>query len=171
MKNKFLNLALAIALVCQSFLGTGVAYAESTNNEVVESVESVENMNEPTIEDIEDKEPIVKEEVLIENEKVEEIENPPKVDESQLQLISEDESYDSDDYVVVTGDGLMTLATAYVGEKYRIPNTTYDFSSIISTWKTQRGMPKLYANTGGVEYTAFCIEPGNQELCTKLGAI
>ena len=160
MKNKFLNLALAIALVCQSFLGTGVAYAESTNNEVVESVESVENMNEPTIEDIEDKEPIVKEEVLIENEKVEEIENPPKVDESQLQLISEDESYDSDDYVVVTGDGLMTLATAYVGEKYRIPNTTYDFSSIISTWKTQRGMPKLYANTGGVEYTAFCIEPG-----------
>ncbi|MDO5792688.1 MAG: SpaA isopeptide-forming pilin-related protein, partial [Turicibacter sp.] len=160
MKNKFLNLTLAISLLFQPFVNIGMAYAESTNNEVVESVESVENLNEPTIEDIEDQEPIAKEEVLIENEKVVEIENPPKIDESQLQLISEDESYDSHDYVVVTADGLMTLATAFVGEKYRISNTAYDFSSIISTWKTTRGIPKLYATTGGVEYTAFCIEPG-----------
>ncbi|MTH20777.1 LPXTG cell wall anchor domain-containing protein [Turicibacter sanguinis] len=159
MKNKFLNLTLAISLLFQPFVNTGVAYAESTNNEVVESVEDVKNLNEPTIEDVEEQEPIVKEEVAIENQKVKEIDNPPK-DESQLQLISEDESYDSDDYIVVTADGLMSLATAYVGEKYRISNTAYDFSSIISTWKTTRGIPKLYATTGGVEYTAFCIEPG-----------
>lgn len=148
MKNKFLNLTLAISLLFQPFVNTGVAYAESTNNEVVESVE-----------DVEGQEPIVKEEVVIENQKVKEIDNPPK-DESQFQLISEDEAYDSDDYVVVTADGLMSLATAYVGEKYRIANTAYDFSSIISTWKTTRGIPRLYATTGGIEYTAFCIEPG-----------
>ena len=118
MKNKFLNLTLAISLLFQPFVNTGVAYAESTNNEVVESVEDVKNLNEPTIEDVEEQEPIVKEEVAIENQKVKEIDNPPK-DESQLQLISEDESYDSDDYIVVTADGLMSLATAYVGEKYR----------------------------------------------------
>ena len=159
MKNKFLNLTLAISLLFQPFVNTGVAYAESTNNEVVESVEDVKNLNEPTIEDVEGQEPIVKEEVAIENQKVKEIDNPPK-DESQFQLISEDEAYDSDDYVVVTADGLMSLATAYVGEKYRIANTAYDFSSIISTWKTTRGIPRLYATTGGIEYTAFCIEPG-----------
>ena len=160
MKNKFLNLTLAISLLFQPFVNTGVAYAESTNNEVVESVEDVKNLNEPTIEDVEGQEPIVKEDVAIENEKVKEIDNPPKLDESNLELISEDESYDSDDYVVMTSDGIMTVATAYVGEKYRIANTAYDFSSIISTWKTTRGIPRLYATTGGVEYTAFCIQPG-----------
>ncbi|MEE0426309.1 MAG: SpaA isopeptide-forming pilin-related protein, partial [Turicibacter sp.] len=160
MKNKFLNLTLAISLLFQPFVNTGVAYAESTNNEVVESVEDVKNLNEPTIEDVEGEEPIAREDVAIENEKVKEIDNPPKLDESNLELISEDESYDSDDYVVMTSDGIMTVATAYVGEKYRIANTAYDFSSIISTWKTTRGIPKLYATTSGVEYTAFCIEPG-----------
>ena len=69
MKNKFLNLTLAISLLFQPFVNTGVAYAESTNNEVVESVEDVKNLNEPTIEDVEEQEPIVKEEVAIENQK------------------------------------------------------------------------------------------------------
>lgn len=161
MKTKFLNLTLAILLLFQPFLNTGLAYAESlNNNEMTDSVEEVKNLNEPTIEEVEGQEPIVKEEVAIENQDVKEIDNPPKSDESNLGLISEDETYNSDDYVVVTSEGVMTMAIAYVGEKYRISNTAYDFSSIISTWKTTRGIPRLYAITGGIEYTAFCIEAG-----------
>ena len=159
---KFLNLTLAIALTFQSFLGTGIIQAETkTNEELVESVEEVENLNDSSLtEMIENQEPIAKEEVAIENESVEEIENPPKGENKDIQLISEDEDYGSSDYVIMTEDGIVTYATAYVGEHYRIPNTGYDFSSIIPTWKTTRGMPKLYANNGGVEYAAFCIEPG-----------
>ena len=75
MKNKFLNLTLAISLLFQPFVSTGVAYAESTNNEVVESVEDSKNLNEPTIEDVDGQEPIVKDDVAIESTKVEEIDN------------------------------------------------------------------------------------------------
>ncbi len=160
---KILNLTLAFALTFQSFLGTGIIHAEvMSNEELVESVEEVENLNNPSTDEmIEDQEPIAKEEVPVESEKVEENENPPKAEKNtDIQLISEDEDYGSSDYVIMTEDGIVTYATAYVGEHYRIPNTGYDFSSIIPTWKTSRGMPKLYANNGGVEYTAFCIEPG-----------
>ncbi len=162
---KFLNLTLAFALTFQSFLGTGIIHAESTkaNEELVESVEEVENLNDPSIEDmVENQEPIAEDKVAIENEEVEEMENPPQQhsENGALGLVSEDEDYGSDDYVIMTADGIMTLATATVGEHYRIPNTSYDFSSIISTWKTSRGMPKLYAINGGTEYAAFCIEPG-----------
>lgn len=115
---KFLNLTLAIALTFQSFLGTGIIQAETkTNEELVESVEEVENLNDSSLtEMIENQEPIAKEEVAIENESVEEIENPPKGENTDIQLISEDEDYGSSDYVIMTEDGIVTYATAYVGE-------------------------------------------------------
>ena len=81
---KLLNVTLAVALIFQSFLGTGVVQASTTDEIIqVEEVVEVENLNEPVLEDVVGQEPIVEEEEVNENEMVEEIENPPKEEEQQ----------------------------------------------------------------------------------------
>ena len=79
-------MTLAIALVFQSFLGTGLVQATTLDESIViEQVEEVENLNEPVLEDVVEQEPIVEEEEVNENEMVEEIENPPKEEQQEVE--------------------------------------------------------------------------------------
>ena len=89
---KLLNVTLAVALVFQSFLGTGMVQASTTDEVIqVEEVMEVENLNEPVLEDIVEQEPIVvKDEVMNESEVTEDIEIPPKEEHREVESESTD---------------------------------------------------------------------------------
>ncbi len=89
-------MTLAISLVFQSFLGTGLVQATALDESIViEQVEEVENLNESVLEDVVEQEPIVEEEEVNENEMVEEIENPPKEEQQEVESESTDVSEES----------------------------------------------------------------------------
>ena len=55
---------------------------------------------------------------------------------------------------------MRSSSVGHVKEEYIISNSTYDFSHLVSGWKTGKGIPRLKATLNGTIYTPFCIEPG-----------
>ncbi len=95
---KLLNVTLAISLVFQSFLGTGLVQATTTNESIViEQVEESENLNEPVLEDVVEEEPIAKDEVVNESEVTEDIEIPPQEEHREVESESTDVSEENEE--------------------------------------------------------------------------
>ena len=95
---KLLNVTLAISLVFQSFLGTGLVQATTTNESIViEQVEESENLNEPVLEYVVEQEPIAKDEVVNESEVTEDIEIPPKEEHREVESESTDVSEENEE--------------------------------------------------------------------------
>ncbi|MFR7897282.1 SpaA isopeptide-forming pilin-related protein, partial [Turicibacter sanguinis] len=95
---KLLNVTLALSLVFQSFLGTGLVQATTTNESIViEQVEESENLNEPVLEDVVEQEPIAKDEVVNESEVTEDIEIPPKEEHREVESESTDVSEENEE--------------------------------------------------------------------------
>ena len=87
--------------------------------------------------------------------------------EFETQLDDEFEGTGSYFHVTNDNDNIMLLSNflraktvGYVEEAYRISNTSYDLSHLVSGWKTSKGIPRLKAKIGDTFYTPFCIEPG-----------
>ena len=84
---KLLNMTLAISLIFQSFLGTGMVQASTPEELIkVEEVTEVENLNEAVLEDVVKQEPIAEDEVMNESEVVEEMEIPPQEEQQEEEL-------------------------------------------------------------------------------------